>query len=94
MQVAHQAFQPFFEHVGIDLRGRYVGMAEQGLHDAQVRAVVQEVAGKGMTQHVRADLLAAQFCAGRERFKLTCKVLPGEVAAVADASPPRAVRST
>ena len=84
MQVAHQAFQPFLQHVGIDLRGRDVGVAEQRLHDAQVGAVVQQVAGEGVAQHVRAHLLGAQPGAGRERLQFAREMLAGEVAAVAE----------
>ena len=60
MQVAHHALQPLVEHVGVDLRRRDVGMAEQLLHDAQVGAVLQEVAGEGVAQHVRADAVGPQ----------------------------------
>ena len=59
MQVAHQALQALLDHMGIDLRGRNIGVAEQRLHDAQIRAVVQQVAGKGVAQHVRARPAAA-----------------------------------
>src|SRR5262249_12672243 len=41
--------------MSIDLRRRYVGMAKQFLHDAQIRAVMQEVACEGMAQHRRTD---------------------------------------
>ena len=40
----------------VDLRCRNIGMAEQGLHHAEIGAILQEVAGKGMAQHVRAHL--------------------------------------
>ena len=39
----------------IDLRRRNIGMAEQFLHDAEIRAVLQKMAGEGMAQHMRAD---------------------------------------
>jgi hypothetical protein len=58
VQVAHQTLEPFFEHVGVDLRRRNVGVTEQRLHHAQIRAVVQQVAGEGVTQNVRADFFA------------------------------------
>src|ERR1700687_6147563 len=41
VQVAHEPLEPLFQHVGVDLRGRNVGMAQQRLHDPQVGAVVQ-----------------------------------------------------
>ena len=42
MQVADQRLQPFFQHMGIDLRGRNICVSEKGLHHAQVCAVVQQ----------------------------------------------------
>jgi hypothetical protein len=53
MQIAHQALQTFLDDVGVDLGRRYVGVAEQRLHDAQIGAVVQKMACEGMTQYVR-----------------------------------------
>ena len=35
-------------------------MAEQFLHHAQIRAVLEQMAREGMTQHVRADLVGPQ----------------------------------
>ncbi len=42
-------------HVGVDLGRRDVGVAEHGLHRAEVRAAEQEVRREGMPQLVRAD---------------------------------------
>ena len=39
----------------VDLRGGDVGMAQQRLEDAQVRASSQEVGRKGVAQDMRAD---------------------------------------
>ena len=39
--------------VGVDLRGREVGVAEQLLHDPEVGAALEEVRGVRVTQHVR-----------------------------------------
>ncbi|MNQ62145.1 hypothetical protein D3C85_764790 [compost metagenome] len=44
--------------VGIDLRGLDVGMAEQFLHRAQVLGGLQQMAGEGVPQHVRVQMLA------------------------------------
>ena len=38
--------------VRIELRGRNAGMAEQFLHDSEVRATLQEVCGEGVSQGV------------------------------------------
>ena len=41
MQIAHQALQPFLQHMRVNLRGRDVGVAEQRLHHAEVGAILQ-----------------------------------------------------
>jgi len=48
-----QALQSFAGDMGIDLRRRDVRMAEQQLHDTQVGAVVEQVRGEGMPEHMR-----------------------------------------
>ncbi len=48
-------FQSVLVDMGVDLGGGDVGMAKHELHGAQVRAMSQEVGGKGVTQHVRGD---------------------------------------
>jgi transposase len=45
-------FQPFLGDMSIYLRRRNIRMPQQHLHDAQVGAVVQQVAGKGMPQEI------------------------------------------
>jgi hypothetical protein len=52
-----QLLEPLAGDMGVDLRRRDVGVAEQQLHHAQVGAVVQQVGGEGMAQHVRRDAL-------------------------------------
>ena len=47
--------QFFVEHMGVDLRGRNIGMPEQHLDHAQVRATGEQMAGKGMAQNVGRD---------------------------------------
>jgi len=44
-------------HVGVDLRGRQVRMAQHFLHGAQVRPSLEEVRGKRVPQRVWADPL-------------------------------------
>ena len=55
MQIADHRLGALVEDVSIDLRGRNVGVAEQILDDAQIRAVLQEMAGEGVAQDVRAS---------------------------------------
>ena len=45
--------QPLARDVRVDRRRRDVGVAEQELHDAQVRAVIQEMRRERVPQHVR-----------------------------------------
>jgi len=42
-------------HMGIDLGGGNVGMAEHHLHRAEICPACQQVGGKGMPHSVRAD---------------------------------------
>ena len=48
-----QLLQPLARDVRVDRRRRDVGVAEQQLHDAQIRAVVQEMRRERVAQHVR-----------------------------------------
>ena len=43
--------------MGVDLRGGDAGMAEQLLHQADIRPTVKEVGGKGVPEHVRCERL-------------------------------------
>lgn len=43
-----ELLQSLARHMGVDLRGGNVGMAQQQLHHAQVSAVVEQVGGKSM----------------------------------------------
>src|SRR5438874_13675123 len=70
VQIAHEALEPLGKHVRVNLRCRYIGMAEQGLDRAEVRAVLQEVARKGVAQHVRAQPLGTQPGGGSEHLEL------------------------
>ena len=48
-----QLLQPLARDVRVDRRRRDVGVTEQQLHDAQVGAVVEQVRGERVPQHVR-----------------------------------------
>src|SRR5690348_10111264 len=58
-------------------------MAKEGLDDPQVGSVVKEVAGKGMPEHMGANLRRLQPCLGRDELQLACKMLTGQVTAFA-----------
>src|SRR6266446_10587236 len=72
-----QRLEPLAEHMGIDLRRRDIGVAEHLLDAAQIGAVVEEMAGEGVAQHVRRD--APGIDAGED----------GEVLEELAAAPPR-----
>ncbi len=42
--------------MGVDLGGGDIGMTQQGLDAAQVRAALHQMGGEGMAQHMRTEL--------------------------------------
>ena len=73
MQIPHHALQALVEHVRVDLGRRDVGMAEQFLHHPEIRAVLEQVAREGMTQHVRATLSARNPAAAATTLRSRAK---------------------
>src|SRR5437764_3628191 len=57
MVLSVELLQPLARHVRVDLRGRDVGVAEQHLDYPQVRAVVDEMRGERVAQHMRRQAL-------------------------------------
>lgn len=55
MEATVDTAQPFRLHMGVDLGGADVRMAEKGLDGAQVRSAFEEMRGEGMTERVRRD---------------------------------------
>ena len=53
VMLVDELFQPLLQNMRIDFCRRYVCMAEQLLHGAQVRAAVEQMAGKGVADNVR-----------------------------------------
>ena len=64
MVLGDDLLQALFEDVGVDLRRRDVGVAEELLHRAQVGAAIEQVAGEGVAQDVRADALGVEAGVG------------------------------
>ena len=54
MVAINQSSESILNNVGVNLRCRYIGMAQHLLQTAQIRTVRQKMAGKCMSQHVRA----------------------------------------
>ncbi len=77
MQVAHQAFQPLLDHMGINLGSRDIAVAEQGLHDAQIGTIVQQMARERVAQHVRADQPSREACRNGEFLQVAREMLAG-----------------
>ena len=48
--------QPVSRHMRVNLRGADVRVAEQFLNHPQIRAVLQQMRGKTVPQHVRRDV--------------------------------------
>ncbi len=65
--------------MGVDLRGRDVGMAEHGLQRAQIRAAFQQMRGEGMAKDVRADPCRIDAGFGGERADQLEQTHPAEM---------------
>ena len=63
------------QHMSIDLRGRYIGMAKQLLNGAQIRAVLQQVTGEGVAQHVGGNAAPRKSCSSGQPLEVARKVL-------------------
>ena len=83
MQVPHHGFGPLVQHMGVDLGGGHIRMAQKLLHHAQVSAILQQVAGEGMPQHMRADLVGRKPGSGSDSLEIARKHLAGQVAGLA-----------
>lgn len=55
VQRACHAATALVQHVGVDHRGRHIGMAEQFLHGTDVVAAFEQVGCEGVAQRVDAD---------------------------------------
>ena len=55
MMLLDQPPQALLDDMGVDLRGRDVGVAKQLLHRAQIGAPLQQMAGKSVAQDMRRD---------------------------------------
>ena len=84
-----QASQPLLDDVGVDLRGRDVGVAEELLHSAQIGATLQEMAGKGVAENVRRDARRLDPGGESKRLQLLPEALAGEMLASARREEPR-----
>ena len=56
MKLAVHRLEPLLVDVGVNLRGRDVGVAEHLLDDPQVRAIAEQVGGEAVPEQVRIDI--------------------------------------
>ena len=59
-------------------------MAEQRLHDAQIGAVMQQMAREGMTQHMRRDQPRREAGGCRQLLQVAREMLPRQMSALAE----------
>ena len=57
MSLVIHILELLFYELGINLRRRYIGVAEHFLYRVDIRSVFEQVRSKGMTQRVRGDVL-------------------------------------
>jgi hypothetical protein len=81
MMLLDEPSQALLDDVGIDLRGRDVGMTKQLLHRAEIGASLQEMAGKSVAEHMRRDPYRIDAGGECERFQFLAEALAGEMIA-------------
>ena len=74
-----KAPQPLLDDVGVDLRGRDIGMAQELLHRAQISSLLQQMTGKGMTENMRRDARRLDARGDGKRLQLLAEALPGQM---------------
>ena len=58
MILAVYLLQPFTRNMGIDLGSGNIGMSQHDLDGAKIGPVFQQMGGKAVAEHMRAQLLA------------------------------------
>ena len=79
VMLLHQPAQALLDDMGVDLRGRDVGMAEKLLHRAQIGPPLEQVAGEGMAQHMRRNPGRIEIRGERQPLQLLAETLAGDV---------------
>ena len=73
--------QALLDDMGVNLRGRDVGVAEKLLHRTQIGAPLQEMAGESVTEYMRRDAGGLDAGGKRERLQLLTETLARQVLA-------------
>ena len=83
MRGLDQPAQPLALNMGIDLRRRDIGVAEHLLDAAQIGAVIEEMAGEGVAQHMRRQPRRVEIRRQRQLLQKLAAALAGEIAVAA-----------
>ena len=81
MMLLDEGFEPFLEHVRVDLSRADVGVAEETLDSAQIGAAGKQVRREGMAQHVGRDLRVVETGVCRELIHEMTETMPRQMAA-------------
>ena len=81
MVLLDEAAETLLDDMGIDLRGRNIGMAEQLLHRAQIGTTLEQMAGEGMAEHVWRNARRLDARGKRERLQLLAETLARQMTA-------------
>lgn len=73
--------KPLLDDMGVNLCRRDIGMAEKLLHRAQISAPLEQMAGKGMAEHVRGDARGLDPDLKGERLQLLAEALARQMLA-------------
>src|SRR4029077_15996637 len=79
MMLLDEAAEPLLDDMGIDLRGRDVGVAGQLLHGAKVGAALKQMTGEGVAEHMRRYPRRLDPRFERERLELLAEALPRQM---------------
>src|SRR5881227_3024361 len=79
MRRLDQPAQPLALHMRINLRRRDIGMSEHLLHASEIGAVIEQMAGKGMAQHMGRQPCRVEAGGEGELLEHLAATLPGQM---------------
>ena len=80
MMVGNKRPHPLFQHMGVDLRCRNVGMTQKHLHSPEIGAIGKQMRGEGVAQHMRRYRRRIEAGRRHNGLQLAGKGLAGQVA--------------
>src|SRR5262249_3186683 len=81
VEALDRRLEPLALDMGVNLSGRNIGMAEHLLDSPQIGAAGEQVAGKGVAQHMRRDPPVIESRLACERLELDGKMLARQMRA-------------